>query len=78
MWVFAVREGLMDTKGRLIAGSHNRNEFILINADEVARVSPLIHDFLIASSNFYAEKSSYFRFSYWPKTHLSTLFSGLI
>lgn len=34
-------ECVMDTKGRLIAGSHNRNEFILINADEVARVSPL-------------------------------------
>lgn len=30
---------LMDTKGRLVAGSHNRNEFILINADETARVS---------------------------------------
>ncbi|XP_040998839.1 cellulose synthase A catalytic subunit 2 [UDP-forming]-like [Juglans microcarpa x Juglans regia] len=29
----------MDTKRRLIAGSHNRNEFILINADEVARVT---------------------------------------
>ena len=29
----------MDTKGRLIAGSHNRNEFVLINADEIARVS---------------------------------------
>lgn len=29
----------MDTNGRLIAGSHNRNEFILINADEVARVT---------------------------------------
>ncbi|KAE8701826.1 putative cellulose synthase A catalytic subunit 9 [Hibiscus syriacus] len=29
----------MDTKGRLIAGSHNRNEFVLINADEVARVT---------------------------------------
>lgn len=29
----------MDTKGRLVAGSHNRNEFILINADEVGRVS---------------------------------------
>ncbi|GLT44054.1 hypothetical protein SLA2020_179720 [Shorea laevis] len=24
----------MDTRGRLIAGSHNRNEFVLINADE--------------------------------------------
>ena len=29
----------MDTKGRLVAGSHNRNEFILINADEIGRVS---------------------------------------
>ncbi|KAG2716392.1 hypothetical protein I3760_03G124400 [Carya illinoinensis] len=29
----------MDTRGRLIAGSHNRNEFILINADENERVS---------------------------------------
>lgn len=29
----------METKGRLIAGSHNRNEFVLINADEVARVT---------------------------------------
>ncbi|XP_061356816.1 cellulose synthase A catalytic subunit 2 [UDP-forming]-like [Gastrolobium bilobum] len=29
----------MDTKGRLIAGSHNRNEFVLINADETARVT---------------------------------------
>ncbi|KAF5818449.1 putative hexosyltransferase chromatin regulator PHD family [Helianthus annuus] len=29
----------MDTHGRLIAGSHNRNEFILINADEVGRVT---------------------------------------
>ncbi|XP_047157956.1 cellulose synthase A catalytic subunit 2 [UDP-forming]-like [Vigna umbellata] len=29
----------MDTKGRLIAGSHNRNEFVLINADESARVT---------------------------------------
>ena len=28
----------MDTKGRLVAGSHNRNEFVLINADETARV----------------------------------------
>lgn len=31
----------MDTKGRLIAGSHNRNEFVLINADEVGRVSDI-------------------------------------
>ncbi|XVF37208.1 hypothetical protein REPUB_Repub19eG0126900 [Reevesia pubescens] len=29
----------MDTKGRLVAGSHNRNEFVLINADEIARVT---------------------------------------
>lgn len=28
----------MNTGGRLIAGSHNRNEFVLINADENARV----------------------------------------
>ncbi|RAL40675.1 hypothetical protein DM860_006745 [Cuscuta australis] len=29
----------METKGRLIAGSHNRNEFVLINADEIGRVT---------------------------------------
>ncbi|KAK0576072.1 hypothetical protein LWI29_011476 [Acer saccharum] len=29
----------MATKGRLVAGSHNRNEFVLINADEVSRVT---------------------------------------
>ncbi|CAH9099805.1 unnamed protein product [Cuscuta epithymum] len=28
----------MNTGGRLIAGSHNRNEFVLINADEVGRI----------------------------------------
>lgn len=28
----------MDTGGRLIAGSHNRNEFVLINADEIGRI----------------------------------------
>lgn len=28
----------MHTGGRLIAGSHNRNEFVLINADENGRV----------------------------------------
>ncbi|PNX67496.1 cellulose synthase A9, partial [Trifolium pratense] len=27
----------MDTNGRLVAGSHNRNEFVLINADDTAR-----------------------------------------
>ncbi|KAG8382489.1 hypothetical protein BUALT_Bualt05G0082600 [Buddleja alternifolia] len=27
----------MDTKGRLVAGSHNRIEFVLINADEIGR-----------------------------------------
>ncbi|KAF2614488.1 hypothetical protein F2Q70_00007258 [Brassica cretica] len=30
--------GKMNTGGRLIAGSHNRNEFVLINADESARI----------------------------------------
>ncbi|GAU13329.1 hypothetical protein TSUD_42830 [Trifolium subterraneum] len=29
----------MDTNGRLVTGSHNRNEFVLINADETARVN---------------------------------------
>ncbi|CAA3010327.1 cellulose synthase A catalytic subunit 2 [UDP-forming]-like [Olea europaea subsp. europaea] len=29
---------VMDTGGRLIAGSHNRNEFVLINADEIGRI----------------------------------------
>nr|APU87549.1 CesA9 [Plantago ovata] len=29
----------MDTKGRLVAGSHNRNEFVLINADDIGRVT---------------------------------------
>ncbi|KZV16530.1 cell synthase A catalytic subunit 2 [Dorcoceras hygrometricum] len=29
----------MDTKGRLVAGSHNRNEFVVINADDVGRVT---------------------------------------
>lgn len=28
----------MHTGGRLVAGSHNRNEFVLINADENGRV----------------------------------------
>ncbi|KAE9610252.1 putative hexosyltransferase chromatin regulator PHD family [Lupinus albus] len=28
----------MNTGGRLVAGSHNRNEFVLINADENARI----------------------------------------
>lgn len=32
----------MNTGGRLIAGSHNRNEFVLINADENARVRFLL------------------------------------
>lgn len=31
----------MNTGGRLVAGSHNRNEFVLINADEIGRVSIL-------------------------------------
>lgn len=29
---------VMDTGGRLIAGSHNRNEFVLINADDVGKI----------------------------------------
>lgn len=29
---------VMDTGGRLIAGSHNRNEFVLINADEIGKI----------------------------------------
>ncbi|XP_057532055.1 cellulose synthase A catalytic subunit 5 [UDP-forming]-like [Amaranthus tricolor] len=29
----------MDIKGRLVAGSHNRNEFVLINADDIGRVT---------------------------------------
>lgn len=37
---------VMDTRGRLVAGSHNRNEFVLINADEIGRVSVLMN-FLI-------------------------------
>ncbi|XP_019177260.1 PREDICTED: cellulose synthase A catalytic subunit 2 [UDP-forming]-like [Ipomoea nil] len=28
----------MNTGGRLIAGSHNRNEFVLINADEIGKI----------------------------------------
>ncbi|KAH9757622.1 cellulose synthase A catalytic subunit 2 [Citrus sinensis] len=31
----------MATNGRLVAGSHNRNEFVLINADEVTSVKEL-------------------------------------
>ncbi|KAA8546937.1 hypothetical protein F0562_003366 [Nyssa sinensis] len=29
---------MMNTGGRLVAGSHNRNEFVLINADEIGRI----------------------------------------
>ena len=36
----------MHTGGRLVAGSHNRNEFVLINADENARVSSHFSSFL--------------------------------
>lgn len=42
----------MDTKGRLIAGSHNRNEFVLINADEIGRVSAFKNIFFLASFSF--------------------------
>ncbi|XP_042493386.1 cellulose synthase A catalytic subunit 2 [UDP-forming]-like [Macadamia integrifolia] len=30
--------GGLDTGGRLVAGSHNRNEFVVINAEDIARV----------------------------------------
>lgn len=36
----------MNTGGRLVAGSHNRNEFVLINADEIGRVSFLFFLFI--------------------------------
>lgn len=48
----------METKGRLIAGSHNRNEFVLINADEIARVSTLIFFFKSVFAKVYAEHFS--------------------
>ncbi|KAL2521448.1 Cellulose synthase A catalytic subunit 6 [UDP-forming] [Forsythia ovata] len=32
---------VMNTGGRLVAGSHNRNEFVLINADEIGRIKPV-------------------------------------
>ncbi|KAF8404446.1 hypothetical protein HHK36_009331 [Tetracentron sinense] len=31
----------MNTGGRLVAGSHNRNEFVVINADEIGRVKSI-------------------------------------
>lgn len=37
----------MHTGGRLIAGSHNRNEFVLINAEENGRVPSLFISHLI-------------------------------
>lgn len=50
----------MDTKGRLVSGSHNRNEFVVINADEIGRVSAVkISSFLpflchlAATDNFF-------------------------
>lgn len=36
----------METQGRLIAGSHNRNEFVLINADDIGRVSLALKFFI--------------------------------
>lgn len=36
--VFKVGFWVMATGGRLVAGSHHRNEFVLINADDIARV----------------------------------------
>jgi hypothetical protein len=47
----------MNTGGRLIAGSHNRNEFVLINADENARVREPIFSFsrfLIWAASFFS------------------------
>lgn len=44
----------METKGRLIAGSHNRNEFVLINADEIGRVSALLLLLLLSISLFFS------------------------
>lgn len=38
----------MNTGGRLVAGSHNRNEFILINADEIGRVSVCINPHFVS------------------------------
>ncbi|KAL5714911.1 cellulose synthase (UDP-forming) [Ranunculus cassubicifolius] len=35
----------MDTKGRLVAGSHIRNEFIVINADDIGKVKSLGESF---------------------------------
>ncbi|KAG9129287.1 hypothetical protein Leryth_015665 [Lithospermum erythrorhizon] len=32
---------MMNTGGRLIAGSHNRNEFVLINADDIGKVKSI-------------------------------------
>ena len=53
----------MDTAGRLIAGSHNRNEFVLINADETARVRlALLHASIIRHIGSFFEDFSEFVF----------------
>jgi len=60
----------MDTKGRLVAGSHNRNEFVLINADETARVRECVWPLLLCS--FIAFKISHFLcFCLCSITHVS-------
>lgn len=53
----------MDTKGRLIAGSHNRNEFVLINADEIGRVSAVIFLLVWLPS---LKLSYFFSPGFWP------------
>ncbi|KAL0344326.1 UNVERIFIED_CONTAM: Cellulose synthase A catalytic subunit [UDP-forming] [Sesamum angustifolium] len=35
----------MNTGGRLVAGSHNRNEFVLINADEIGRMDRTCYEY---------------------------------
>lgn len=72
----------MDTNGRLIAGSHNRNEFVLINADETARVSGLyLSDFSvplkILNTHGLQKRVSFLRFvlilQLIPQSHVKSL-----
>lgn len=57
---------MMDTRGRLVAGSHNRNEFVLINADENGKVRSQ-ECFIFFFNSFF------FFFNFW-NTHLHFLF----
>ena len=52
----------MNTGGRLIAGSHNRNEFVLINADESARVRDLSVFFFLSFLGSSVSVRKYFPF----------------